>query len=141
MPCDGALHAARYVPGRLFSVNAATAAPSTGLFARNERVVCVFDEGAPAFALVLVGALFVGSMSTAGTARSRPRRARRPRELHVSTGAARQLAKGEEIGRFNMGSTVILLLPRGSATWLADFSVGSRVQVGQPLARRAAATP
>jgi phosphatidylserine decarboxylase len=138
MPCDGALTRARYVPGRLFSVNLATAALIDRLFARNERVVCVFDEGAPPFALVLVGALFVGSMSTRWHGEVSPGGAG-ARELRVSTGAARQLAKGEEFARFNMGSTVILLLPPGSAMWLADLSVGSRVQVGQRLARRAPA--
>src|ERR1700674_392018 len=60
MPCDGTLSAAWYVPGRLFSVNATTVAAVTGLFARNERIVCIFEDGAFSFALVLIGALFVG---------------------------------------------------------------------------------
>jgi phosphatidylserine decarboxylase len=137
MPCDGTLTGARYVPGRLFSVNLATAALVDQLFARNERVVCVFDDGAPSFALVLVGALFVGSMSTRWHGEVSPG-GHRARDLAVSAGAAPRLAKGEECARFNMGSTVILLLPPGGGTWLPGLTVGTRIEVGQVLARRPA---
>ncbi len=135
MPCDGALARARYVPGRLFSVNIATAALVDRLFARNERIVCVFDNGATPFALVLVGALFVGSMSTRWHGEISPR-ADAPRELPMSAAAAPPLAKGEEFARFNMGSTVILLLPPGAPAWLPELGVGSCIKVGQVLARR-----
>ena len=135
MPCDGALERARYVPGRLFSVNIATAALVDQLFARNERIVCVFEDGAAPFALVLVGALFVGSMSTRWHGEVSPG-AGGPRELSSGMGAAPPLAKGAEFARFNMGSTVILLLPPGAPAWLPEFGVGSRIEVGQVLARR-----
>jgi phosphatidylserine decarboxylase len=137
MPCEGAIERARYVPGRLFSVNIATAALVDRLFARNERIVCVFDSGTLPFALVLVGALFVGSMSTRWHGEVRPG-AGGPRELPISTNAAPLLAKGEEFARFNMGSTVILLLPPRTATWLPEIGVGSHIELGQVLARRSA---
>jgi phosphatidylserine decarboxylase len=136
MPADGTLTAAWYVPGRLFSVNATTAASVAGLFARNERIVCVFDDTYLGFALILVGALFVGSMSTRWHGDVTPAARRRPCELKAAENAELHVAKGAELGRFNMGSTVILLLPRGAAEWLPGFAAGSRVEVGQALARR-----
>ncbi len=134
MPLAGALRAAWYVPGQLFSVNAMTAASVPGLFARNERIVCVFEAGALSFALVLVGALFVGSMSTVWHGEVTPRHPRR-RTVLPPAGAAASLAKGAEMGRFNMGSTVILLLPPGASEWLPEACPGSTVRVGQTLAR------
>jgi phosphatidylserine decarboxylase len=134
MPLAGALRAAWYLPGQLFSVNATTAASVPGLFARNERIVCVFEEGPLSFALVLVGALFVGSMATVWHGEVTPRRPRR-RTLLPIEGAAAVLPKGAEMGRFNMGSTVILLLPPGAGEWLPALSGGSTVRVGQTLAR------
>jgi phosphatidylserine decarboxylase len=133
MPLPGTLTAAWYVPGTLFSVNATTAASVPGLFARNERVVCVFEDGPLTFAMVLVGALFVGSMTTVWHGDVTPRRPRHRAELAVPAQAA--LAKSAEMGRFNMGSTVILLLPPGSADWLPAVTAGSPVRVGQTLAR------
>ncbi|HVC30994.1 MAG TPA: archaetidylserine decarboxylase [Steroidobacteraceae bacterium] len=137
MPGAAALRAAWFVPGKLFSVNSVTAAAVPGLFARNERVVCAFEEGPFAFALALVGALFVGSIATVWhgdvTPCSSPRRAA---DLPVDTGrAASRLERGAELGRFNMGSTVILLLPPATADWLPDLQPGSPVRVGQTLAR------
>jgi phosphatidylserine decarboxylase len=134
MPQAGALRAAWYVPGQLFSVNATTAASVPGLFARNERIVCVFEAGALSFALVLVGALFVGSMSTVWHGEVTPRRPRGRTVLPLERAAA-TLPKGAEMGRFNMGSTVILLLPPGASEWLPQLSSGSTVRVGQALAR------
>jgi phosphatidylserine decarboxylase len=136
LPLPGRLCAAWYVPGQLFSVNATTAASVPGLFARNERIVCVFEERGLHFALVLVGALCVGSMSTVWHGEVTPRTPRRGAELPLAAAAA-PLAKGAEMGRFNMGSTVILLLPRETATWLPDFGCGTPVRVGQTLARLA----
>lgn len=133
MPLPGTLRAAWYVPGNLFSVNATTAASVPGLFARNERVVCVFEDGPVTFAMVLVGALFVGSMSTVWHGDVTPRRPRRRAILAVPGAAA--LPKSAEMGRFNMGSTVILLLPPGAADWLPAVLPGSPVRVGQTLAR------
>jgi len=138
MPLAGTLRAAWYVPGQLFSVNATTAASVPGLFARNERVVCVFGAGTLSFALVLVGALFVGSMTTVWHGEVTPRRARRGAELPLDgTRTSLTLGRGAELGRFNMGSTVILLLPPGSAEWRPTLARGSTVRVGEALARLA----
>jgi len=144
MPIAGTLRAAWYVPGKLFSVNAVTAAAVPGLFARNERVVCAFEtggpktvgpEGPPAFAMVLVGALFVGSIATVWHGDVTPYSPRRRVDLPITDGKVPlQLSKGAEMGRFNMGSTVILLLPPG-VEWLPRFQPGSRIEVGQMLAR------
>jgi phosphatidylserine decarboxylase len=135
MPLPGELRAAWYVPGQLFSVNAASAALVPGLFARNERVVCVFDNQGLEFALVLVGALFVGSMATVWHGDVTPQAARRRLELPLSGCAAPlQLAKGAEMGRFNMGSTVIVLLPPGRSAWITGLGAGSTLRVGEPLA-------
>jgi phosphatidylserine decarboxylase len=136
MPLPGTLRAAWYVPGRLFSVNATTTAAVPGLFARNERVVCVFGTGELSWALVLVGALFVGSVGTVWHGEITPRSVRRRAELPLDASrASLTLAKGAEVGRFNMGSTVIVLLPSGHAAWLAQLAPGSAVRVGQPLAQ------
>ncbi|HEY0768369.1 MAG TPA: archaetidylserine decarboxylase [Steroidobacteraceae bacterium] len=136
MPLRGSLRAAWYVPGQLFSVNATTTATVPGLFARNERVVCVFGDGALTFALVLVGALFVGSMATVWHGEVTPRAVRRRADLPLDASrAALNLEKGAELGRFNMGSTVILLLPPGRSEWLHTLAPGSSVRVGQALAR------
>jgi hypothetical protein len=124
MPLPGTLRAAWYVPGQLFSVNATTAASVPGLFARNERVVCVFEDGSLSYAMVLVGALFVGSMSTLWHGDVTPRRPRRRAALPAVTSAAPlSLPKSAEMGRFNMGSTVICL-PPGRSEWLLDLTPG-----------------
>ncbi|MDE2262479.1 MAG: phosphatidylserine decarboxylase [Gammaproteobacteria bacterium] len=137
MPAAATLSGAWFVPGKLFSVNAATAAAVPGLFARNERVVCAFEEGPLAFALALVGALFVGSIATVWHGEVTPCSPRRAAELPVDTGRAPlRLERGAELGRFNMGSTVILLLPPGAADWLPQLQPGSPVRVGQTIAWR-----
>jgi phosphatidylserine decarboxylase len=136
MPLRGALRAAWYVPGQLFSVNAVTAAGVPGLFARNERVVCVFGHEALSFAVVLVGALLVGSITTVWHGEVTPCAVRGCADLPLDASrTALNLDKGAELGRFNMGSTVILLLPPGSSEWLQGLAPGSSVRVGQPLAR------
>jgi phosphatidylserine decarboxylase len=136
MPLSGRLRAAWYVPGQLFSVNAATTACVPALFARNERVVCVFGDGTLTFALVLVGALFVGSIETVWHGEVTPRRLRHGAELPLDESRALlDLEKGAELGRFNMGSTVILLMPPGRCEWLRTLTSGSSVRVGQALAR------
>jgi phosphatidylserine decarboxylase len=137
MPAAATLRDAWLIPGRLFSVNAATAAAVPRLFARNERVVCAFEEGALAFALALVGALFVGSIATVWHGDVTPRSPRRATQLPLDTARAPQrLDRGAELGRFNMGSTVILLLPPGTGEWLPALQPGSPVRVGQTLAWR-----
>jgi len=136
LPLAGTLRAAWYIPGQLFSVNALTAASVPALFARNERVVCVFGTGTCDFALVLVGALFVGSMSTVWHGEVTPRNPRRRTELPLDAArASLTLERGAEVARFNMGSTVILLLPPGRAAWLATLAPGSAIRVGETLAR------
>jgi phosphatidylserine decarboxylase len=137
MPAAASLCGAWFIPGRLFSVNAVTAAAVPGLFARNERVVCAFEEGSLSFALALVGALFVGSIATVWHGDVTPCSPRRATELPVDTGRApRRLERGAELGRFNMGSTVILLLPPGTGEWLPQLQPGSTVRVGQTIALR-----
>jgi phosphatidylserine decarboxylase len=133
MPLAARLAAAWYVPGRLFSVNATTAAAVTGLFARNERVVCAFetDDGLP-FAMVLVGALFVGSIATRWHGDITPCRPRQARELSIPDDV--RLDQGAEMGRFNMGSTVILLFPRDALRWRPELGPGSRIEMGRAIA-------
>jgi phosphatidylserine decarboxylase len=136
MPLAGTLRAAWYVPGKLFSVNAVTASAVPGLFARNERIVCIFGEGPLSFALVLVGALFVGSMDTVWHGEVTPRSPRRRIELPLdATRAPLRLEKGVEMGRFNMGSTVILVFPPDMIEWAPTARAGDAVAVGQPLAK------
>jgi phosphatidylserine decarboxylase len=136
MPVAGTLRGAWYVPGDLFSVNAVTAAAVPGLFARNERVVCVFEEGPRAFAMVLVGALFVGSIGTIWHGDVTPHSPRTRVDLPLdSLRTPLKLNKGDEMGRFNMGSTVILLTSPGMLDWLPRYATGSIVEVGRMLAR------
>jgi phosphatidylserine decarboxylase len=130
MPLRAQLRETVYVPGSLFSVNAVTAAQVPRLFARNERVLTWFDTSYGEVALVLVGALNVGSMATVWAGDITPA-ARR-----VVTALPPQqvsLDKGEELGRFNMGSTVILLFQRDRARWHADIRAGASVRLGQSL--------
>ena len=133
MPRTGTLSQSWFVPGRLFSVNAVTAAGVDALFARNERVLCAFEGDQGPFAMVLVGALNVGSIATVWHGDVAPRRPRRPTLLPSVPAAT--LPRGAEMGRFNMGSTVILLFPPGAIEWLPDLAAGTRIKVGQPLAR------
>ncbi len=139
MPLAGRLSAAWHIAGRLFSVNSATAARVPGLFARNERVVCAFDGEHGPFVVVLVGALFVGSMSTVWHGEITPWRGAAPRpaqaihRLEPSAQAGLWQPRGAELGRFNMGSTVLLLLPPGLARWDPGLVPGAAVAVGQGL--------
>jgi phosphatidylserine decarboxylase len=132
MPLTGTLRAMVHVPGRLFSVNAVTAARVPGLYARNERLVCVFDTAAGPLAVILVGAIFVGSIETVWAGVVTPPRGRRVRRIPPPP-APLQLTRGAELGRFNMGSTVILLLPPGRVSWLPEQTVGVTVRVGKAL--------
>lgn len=142
MPRPGRLRTTRHVPGKLFSVNAVTAAAVDGLFARNERVVCIWEDGQQPFSMVLVGALFVGSISTVWHGEITPPTRRRSRELAAGAGSAAVLDRGALMGWFNMGSTVILLFPKGHMQWLPDLVAGMTVRVGQPLGRmQASASP
>jgi phosphatidylserine decarboxylase len=132
MPLEGMLTATTHVPGRLYSVNATTAAQVPGLFARNERVICTFDTPQGRLAMILVGALFVGSMSTVWSGEVTPCSGRRP-SLLPSPATPVHLARGAEMGRFNMGSTVILLLERGRVRWADTLRAGETVRLGERI--------
>jgi len=135
MPRAGTLVDAWYVPGRLFSVNQTTAAAVPGLFARNERILCGFlDPDSLPFALILVGALNVGSMSTVWHGEVTPGHRRRVSQLPLATDRAPlELAAGMEMGLFNMGSTVILLFPPCPLAWSPALVPGRTLRVGEPL--------
>jgi phosphatidylserine decarboxylase len=130
MPLRGKLRETVYVPGRLFSVNAVTAQHVPRLFARNERVLTLFDSDVGQFALLLVGALNVGSMATVWAGDITPASRRMIAKV---PGPPTILEKGAELGRFNMGSTVILLFEPNRARWLPGVRAGSAVRLGQPL--------
>jgi phosphatidylserine decarboxylase len=130
MPLDGRLRETVYVPGRLFSVNAATASLVPRLFARNERVLTWFDTAFGEFALVLVGALNVGSIATVWAGDITPAAQRVAIALPPQDVS---LEKGEELGRFNMGSTVILLFQKDRARWHEELRAGATVRLGQSL--------
>lgn len=134
MPCDGRLLRMTYVPGDLFSVNPTTARGVPGLFARNERVVCLFEagDGTP-FVLTLVGATIVGSMATVWHGVVNPPRPGNIRTWHYNDQQI-QLEKGAEMGRFLLGSTVVLLFPEHkldfSPEWLPDKAVNMGEAMG-----------
>lgn len=132
LPYTGTLRSMVFVPGRLFSVSEATAQLVPGLFARNERVICYFDTALGPMAVLLIGAIFVGSMETVWHGEVRGRRGQPTRWVYRGK-HRRQFETGEEIGRFNMGSTVIVLLPKGAAHWLDEVSNGSAVKMGQAI--------
>ena len=133
-PVDCRVMEVLYIPGRLFSVNARTARTVPRLFARNERVVlrCLTDDGKE-FALVMVGAMLVGSMELKFCDLHPAYRAHSLRRFLLGDGVA--LARGEELGRFNMGSTVILLFQRDFIQWNALID-GQRLNLGEGLGRQ-----
>lgn len=132
MPLDGRLVETVFVPGRLFSVNGATARHVPRLFARNERVLTLFDTAAGSFALIMVGALNVASMATVWNGEIAPPGRSAPTCLPDVDIA---LGKGEELGRFNMGSTVILLFEAARVEFSPTLAAGTRVRVGQAIGR------
>ena len=134
MPLAGTLREMVHVPGRLFSVNAATARQVPNLFARNERVAAIFDTAAGPMALVLVGAIFVCSIETVWHGEVTPPTVSQVRTWTYS-GDAPALAKGEEMGRFNMGSTIIVLFGDHAVAWEPMLRAGDHVKLGQTLGR------
>ncbi len=133
MPCHGRLTGLRYVPGRLFSVNGVTAESVPGLFARNERLVCRFETAHGPIAMVLVGAMVVAGIETVWTGPVTPA-GRTVLSIDLeSDAAARTLAKGAEMGRFQLGSTVILLLPRGVSAWDDQVVAAAPLRMGQRI--------
>lgn len=133
-PLAGELVAARYVPGDLFSVNEATVACLPNLFTRNERLICHFTTGYGPIVVILVGALNVGSISTRWSGDLRPRIKGVVDDIDIArTGISTRLDKGDLIGWFNMGSTVIVLLPPGSCADLSALASGTKVRMGQAI--------
>lgn len=133
MPITGTLASAWYVPGRLFSVNQATAAQVPNLFARNERVVLLFNGDCGPFAVIFIGALNVGSMATVWHGDVTPCWSRRSTPLPLPPVPQRSLQRGAELGRFNMGSTVILLFGPGAVALASDLEPGQTLRLGQQL--------
>lgn len=131
-PLDGKLVAARYVPGDLFSVNEATVSRVRGLFRRNERLIMHFKTATGPAVLIFVGALNVGSISTPWTGEIRPRSAGVVDALDLS-GHDTTVRRGELLGWFNMGSTVILLLPDGVGEWDDALGPGDTVRMGEAI--------
>lgn len=128
MPFDGTLVETIYVPGQLFSVNHQTAQNVPDLFARNERCVCVFDTAFGKACVVLVGAMIVAGIETVATGKIK-RSTAIQRKTHAIA-----LQKGEELGRFYLGSTAIVVLPKQAGTaWVHGIAHGTAVQMGQKL--------
>jgi phosphatidylserine decarboxylase len=137
MPCSGRLVRMIHVPGDLFSVNPTTVRGVPGLFARNERVVCVFERDGELerpFALVLVGATIVGSMATVWHGVVNPPRPGTIRDWRYEGEEAVTLARGAEMGRFLLGSTVVLLLPQGPQAFNRAWRPGGTVRMGEAMA-------
>jgi phosphatidylserine decarboxylase len=136
MPCDGQLTRMVHVPGELFSVNPTTARGVPGLFARNERVVCVFESAQGPFVLVLVGATIVGSMATVWHGQVNPPRPGQLRSWDYTDGQV-SLKKGQEMGRFLLGSTVVMLFPQGPLRFNPEWTATKGIRLGETMAQRA----
>jgi phosphatidylserine decarboxylase len=132
MPCAGTLVETVYVPGDLFSVNPTTAQGVDGLFARNERLVCMFDTEHGPMAMVLVGAMIVAGIETVWSGQVCPL----PKEAQVQKfdGQKIKLEKGEEMGRFKLGSTVVLCFPKDAINFKQEIQATSPLMMGQALA-------
>ncbi len=135
MPCDGKLTRMIYVPGALFSVNPTTARGVPGLFARNERVVCVFDTANGPFVLTLVGATIVGSMATVWHGVVNPPRPGVVREWRYDEQNV-VLRKGEEMGRFLLGSTVVMLFPKNALAFNPEWAPTRAIRMGEAMGQR-----
>ncbi|MFM2085795.1 MAG: hypothetical protein RLZZ237_664 [Pseudomonadota bacterium] len=132
MPCDGRLTRMIYVPGELFSVNPTTARGIPGLFARNERVVCVFDTAKGPFVMTLVGATIVGSMATVWHGVVNPPRTGQVRDWSYANDNI-VLKQGEELGRFLLGSTVVMLFPKDTVDFNTAWQPAGPVQLGEVM--------
>ena len=135
MPCAGELTRMVHVPGDLFSVNPTTARGVPGLFARNERVVCFFESAQGPFVLVLVGATIVGSMATVWHGQVNPPRTGTLRQWDYAKGQV-SLQQGEEMGRFLLGSTVVMLFPQGPLQFNPQWAPVRAIQLGEAMAQR-----
>ena len=132
MPLTGTLREMVHIPGRLFSVNTATTNSVPGLFARNERVAAIFDTDAGPMALILVGAIFVSSIETVWHGVVTPPSITSVRRWLYQENAP-VLKIGEEMGRFNMGSTIIVLFAKDKAQWNTDFTADKIVKLGEHI--------
>ncbi len=133
-PLAGELVSASYVPGDLFSVNTATAANIPGLFRRNERLILNFNTSIGPAAVIFVGALNVGSISTPWSGEIRPRHSGVVESVDLGAKSI-AVAKGELLGWFNMGSTVILLQPKDICDWRKDLAAGNTLRMGEAIGR------
>jgi phosphatidylserine decarboxylase len=132
MPCDGRLIRMIHVPGALFSVNPTTARGVPGLFARNERVACVFDSAHGPFVLTLVGATIVGSMATVWHGVVNPPRPGHLREWSYADQRI-EFRQGDEMGRFLLGSTVVMLFPKGVVRFNPDWAPAQAIRLGEAM--------
>jgi phosphatidylserine decarboxylase len=140
MPCDARLLRMIYVPGALFSVNPSTARGVPNLFARNERVVCVFEAEGRMFVMALVGATIVGSMATVWHGIVNAPRPRRIAEWTYEKEPV-LLKQGDEMGRFLLGSTIVMLFPAGDLVFNPAWNAGHRVKLGEPMATHGRSQP
>ena len=136
MPLAGKLTATSYIPGKLFSVNGVTAENVERLFARNERLVCYFDTEVGPMAMILVGAMVVAGIETVWSGQVAPPTGEPSSCDYQNLPAPVTLEKGEEMGRFKLGSTVILLFPKGSMNWDERYVAGTPTRLGEILASR-----
>ena len=134
MPIDGTLKEMIHVPGELFSVNPTTVENVPALFARNERVICLFDTAAGPMAMILVGAIFVGSIETVWHGEVTPPSSKDIRNWKYDD-ENRRYIKGQEMGRFNMGSTVILLHAENTIEWSETLKAEQPVQLGEAIGK------
>jgi phosphatidylserine decarboxylase len=130
MPIDGTLTDMVHIPGRLFSVNTATTNSVPGLFARNERVACLFDTEYGSMALILVGAIFVSSVETTWHGVVTPPSIDSVRSWNYHDDKI-VIKKGDEMGRFNMGSTIIVLFEKDKIEWGDSLTAGKTVKLGE----------
>ena len=130
MPCDGTLKSMKYIPGNLFSVNQNTVNSIDRVFSRNERLISYFETDFGEIAIVMVGAIFVGSMQTLWEGQITPPYTKSVKTFEYKNRQIK-LSKGDELGRFNMGSTVILLLPCDSPS--LNIELGESLKMGQSI--------
>ncbi|MDF1759359.1 MAG: archaetidylserine decarboxylase [Coxiellaceae bacterium] len=132
MPVTGTLRAMNYVPGKLFSVNQQAVAGIPGLFSRNERTVCLFETKHGRVAMILVGAMLVGNMELVWHGVVNANHSNQPSHWQYDDGAVK-LAQGDELGRFNMGSTVIILTEHPDFSWLPQLQTDTPLEMGQVI--------
>ena len=135
MPLAGRLTATSYIPGKLFSVNQVTAENVPRLFARNERLVCYFDTAAGPMAMILVGAMVVAGIETVWSGQVAPPTSDPVLRDYVVLPRVIELAQGEEMGRFKLGSTVILLFPKDAVEFDTAYAAGSATRLGESLGK------